>query len=138
MPLVNSTIDNDDLTNQWISNYLILACNGLIRVPLDEVTAQNLDIPARFDKDAIALDEFAIPQKQIISIIVSNGANCAFILPWNHFDHLVDRQTIANLVTSLNNGARPHSRYFFADLSSFDIDYFELVVDDLQVILVHL
>jgi hypothetical protein len=69
---------------------------------------------------------------------VANRANSALIRPTHNLNHLVDCQTIANFVSGLDHLARPHCRNFLTDFSRLDISNLELMIDDLQVVFMHL
>jgi len=136
--LVDSAVDNDNLANQGVSHNLVLRSNRFIWVAFDEVTAKDLNVSALLDKDSVWLHEFSIPQEQVVSISVANWANSALIRPTHNLNHLVDCQTIANFVSGLDHLARPHRRNFLTDFSRLDISNLELMIDDLQVVFMHL
>jgi hypothetical protein len=108
-----------------------LTCDCFALFSFEEASAQDLYIAIAFNKNAVALDELLVPQKQVVPVVVDNRTHRAFEWPTYDPYDLVDGQVIPATVPGLNDLAFAHRSDPLSDIRCLHIDKFALLIDNL-------
>ena len=71
----------DNFIHKWILNHSILSTNSLVlsRILFNILPAKNFNVVGWLNENSIRLNELLIPQKQIVSVTVTNSSRLSYI-----------------------------------------------------------
>jgi len=73
--------DYDNFIHKWILNHSILSSNSLVlsRILFNILPAKYFNVVAGLNENSIRLNKLLIPQKQIVSVTVTNSSRFSYI-----------------------------------------------------------